>query len=156
MTLFQRTGLRGPTFPRQGAVVNLDEERLRIHELINLHGHLVDEGELERFDELFTDDVVYDVTALGGGRLVGLQAIADASRAMGDRNPLGHHVTNIVVTAITPGQARAVSKGLAVLPDGGTGSVVYRDELRAGPAGWRIAVRTVLPRKRPLSSSGST
>ncbi|HZE33074.1 MAG TPA: nuclear transport factor 2 family protein [Actinoallomurus sp.] len=50
-----------------------DADRTVITELISLHGHLVDEGELGRLDEVFTDDVVYDVTVLArrvplGGR----------------------------------------------------------------------------------------
>jgi ketosteroid isomerase-like protein len=36
------------------------EDRLALHELVALHGHLFDMGELDRLDELFTEDVVYD------------------------------------------------------------------------------------------------
>jgi len=38
------------------------EDRLAISDLIALHGHLFDEGELERIDELFAADVVYDTS----------------------------------------------------------------------------------------------
>lgn len=41
------------------------EERLAIYELIALHGHLMDAGAFDRLDELFTDDFVYDLDALG-------------------------------------------------------------------------------------------
>jgi hypothetical protein len=140
--------------PREGGVVTYHGERLLIHELINLRGHLVDEGNFDRLAELFTEDVVYDVTALGGGRLLGPAAVAEAARAMGEKNPLSHHVTNVVVTRLTGDRATAVSKGLAVLSDGGTGSVLYRDELIRTRQGWRIAIRTVLPRTRPLTCSG--
>ncbi|MGV4980847.1 nuclear transport factor 2 family protein [Streptomyces sp. NRAIS4] len=34
------------------------EDRLAITELISMHGHLVDDGQLDRLDELFTPDVV--------------------------------------------------------------------------------------------------
>ena len=38
------------------------EDRLAVSELIALHGHLVDDGELDRSDEVFTADVVYDLS----------------------------------------------------------------------------------------------
>lgn len=114
----------------------------------------MDEGDFERLGELFVDDVVYDVSAFGGGRLTGPRAVADAGRALGDRNPLAHHVTNIVVVELDGDRARVRSKGLAVMTGGGTGSVVYDDELRRTPGGWRIAVRRVLPRRSPLAPSG--
>jgi ketosteroid isomerase-like protein len=135
------------------ADMNDDSDRIRIHELINLHGHLMDEGDFERLGELFVDDVVYDVSAFGGQQLIGPRAVAEAGRALGDRNPLGHHVTNIVVLEIAGDRARACSKGLAVMSDGSAGSVVYQDELQRTDQGWRIAVRRVLPRKKPLHSS---
>ncbi|WP_329010123.1 nuclear transport factor 2 family protein [Micromonospora rifamycinica] len=34
------------------------EDRLAIHELVALHGHLMDSGEFGRMDELFCADVV--------------------------------------------------------------------------------------------------
>ncbi|WP_030443758.1 nuclear transport factor 2 family protein [Actinoplanes subtropicus] len=125
-------------------------DRLAIHELLGLHGHLMDAGEFDRLGELFTPDVVYDLSAYGAGELHGPEAIAAAGRALGDRNPVGHHVTNIVVREDADGTVRAVSKGIGVLTDGSTGSVVYADELRNTADGWRIARRTVTPRRTPL------
>jgi hypothetical protein len=123
-----------------------------IHELINLHGHLVDEGAFDRLLELFTDDVAHHVSAKGGGTLSGSEAIADAARALGDQNPLGHHVTNVVVS-IGDDVAATVSKGLGVMSDGSIGTVVYEDELRRASDGWRISRRRVLRRARPLEPS---
>jgi hypothetical protein len=98
-------------------VVSDDSDRIRIHELINLHGHLFDEGELARLGELLTDD-------------------------------------NVVVVKIDSDRAWLRSKGLAVMSNGSTGSVVHDDELRLTGQGWRIAIRRVLPRKAPLQRSG--
>jgi hypothetical protein len=136
--------------------VTTSDDRIRIHELINLHGHLMDEGQFDRLDELLTHDVVYDVSALAGGRLAGIGAIARAARSLGDANPLGHHVTNVVVLGIDGDRAWVRSKGLAVMSNGTAGSVVYDDELRRTDRGWRIAVRRVLPRSAPLQPSGET
>ncbi len=126
-------------------------DRLAIHELIALHGHLIDDGAFDRLDEIFTSAVAYDVTALGGGILCGPAAIRDAGLALGDNNPVGHHTTNVIVTEGTDQQARARSKGIGVLANGTVGTVVYEDELIRTPAGWRISRRKVLPRKRPLT-----
>ena len=48
------------------------EDRTAIHELLALHGHLMDGGELDRLSELFTDEVVYDLSPLGGSILQGV------------------------------------------------------------------------------------
>ncbi|MFF7154242.1 nuclear transport factor 2 family protein [Streptomyces sp. NPDC008139] len=55
------------------------EDRIAVTELIHLHGHLFDGGELDRLDELFTADVVYDVCDYGGGALVGVAAVREAA-----------------------------------------------------------------------------
>lgn len=132
----------------------VSDDRLLIHELINLHGHLFDEGEFDRLGELFTEDVVYDVSALGGGNLIGPAAVADAGRALADANPVSHHVTNVVVVSLDADSATAVSKGLGVMTDGSVGAVTYQDQLVRTPAGWRIALRRALPRRRPLHPGG--
>jgi 3-phenylpropionate/cinnamic acid dioxygenase small subunit len=127
------------------------EDRLAIHELIALHGHLFDEGAFDRLGELFTDDVAYDVEALGGGVLRGVDEIRAAAETLGDRNPLGHHVTNVLVVELGDDSARVRSKGLGVGVDGSTSTVVYEDVVRRTPAGWRLASRQVKPRRKPLT-----
>ena len=127
------------------------EDRLAIHELIGLHGHLFDNGDFDRLGELFAPDVVYDLREYGGTELRGIEAIAEAARALGEANPLGHHVTNIVVDGVDGEVVRVVSKGIGVRADGSCGSLVYRDEVRKAQDGWRIARRTISPRRTPLS-----
>jgi 3-phenylpropionate/cinnamic acid dioxygenase small subunit len=126
------------------------DDRIAIHELIALHGHVIDAGEFDRLDELFTDDFVYDVEALGVGLLEGVDAFTEASRALGDDNPLGHHVTNVVVVADEDDVATVRSKGIGILADGTSSTVVYEDVVQRTGVGWRIAYRTVIPRRRPL------
>lgn len=128
-------------------------DRIRIHEVISAHGHLVDEGQLDRLTEVFTAEVRYDVTAIGGGVLEGCEAVAAAGRALGDGNPLAHHVTNVVVTSLDADTATARSKGLGVMADGTVGSVLYEDHLSRTEDGWRISERRVLPRRHPLQPS---
>ncbi|MFJ6434127.1 nuclear transport factor 2 family protein [Streptomyces sp. NPDC091416] len=128
------------------------EDRLAVMELIALHGHLVDDGELHRLEELFTDDIVYDVTDLGHGSLIGVDAFRDAAIAMGARNPVGHHVTNIVLTDLGDGRVGARSKGIGINADGTSGSVTYEDLVVRAERGWRISYRKVIARRTPLGA----
>jgi hypothetical protein len=126
------------------------EDRLAIHELINLHGHVFDNALWHRMADVFTLDVVYDVEAFGVGCLIGLDAIKTAALTLGEGNPLAHHVTNIVVSENAAGQVTVLSKGLGLQQDGRLGSVTYDDVVRREPDGWRIAQRRVIPRRTPL------
>jgi 3-phenylpropionate/cinnamic acid dioxygenase small subunit len=130
------------------------DDRVAIAELLARHGHLFDDGELDRLDLLFTASVSYDVTAFGGGVLHGIEAIRSATLGVGDRNPVGHHVTNVVVTEQPDGSVRARSKGIGVYADGTVGSVTYEDTIVRTGEGWRVAARTVVPRRTPLSGAG--
>jgi 3-phenylpropionate/cinnamic acid dioxygenase small subunit len=126
------------------------EDRLAITDVINLHGHLTDRGDFDGLTALFTDDVSYDVSAVGGGVMVGLVEARKAALALGDANPLAHHVTNVVVEEAGADTARALSKYLGVRSDGSVGSGTYEDELRRTADGWRITARVVRPRRKPL------
>jgi 3-phenylpropionate/cinnamic acid dioxygenase small subunit len=119
------------------------EDRAAISDLIALHGHYVDAGQHDRLSELLAEDVTYDTTALGGNVIVGLARLRDAAIAMGDRNPVGHHVTNIVVTEVDGDRASAISKGIGIMADGSCGSVTYHDTLIRNGHAWRITHRRV-------------
>nr|WP_223243461.1 nuclear transport factor 2 family protein [Streptomyces sp. CBMA123] len=125
-------------------------DRLAITELVSLHGHLVDDGSLDRLAEVFTSDVVYDLTDFGQGPLNGVAAVREAAWALGAANPLAHHVTNVVVTASPDGRVRVRSKGLGIRADGSCGSVSYDDTVVRTAEGWRISHRTVSARRAPL------
>jgi hypothetical protein len=131
------------------------DDRAAIVELISLHGHLFDDGDLDRLDILFTPSVVYDVSELGGGALHGIDAIREAALGLGQGNPVGHHVTNVVVTAHDDGTVGVRSKGIGVNADGSVGTVTYDDTVVGTDAGWRISHRRVLPRRVPLNGRRS-
>jgi hypothetical protein len=126
------------------------EDRVAIADLVHQFGHLVDAGELDRLGELFTSDVTYDLVDLGYGTLTGVDAIRDAGLAAGDANPVGHHVTNLVLTEQADGQVLARSKGIAITADGSCGSVVYDDLIVSDGASWRIRHRKIVARRAPL------
>jgi ketosteroid isomerase-like protein len=121
------------------------EDRSAITDLIAMHGHYVDTGQLDRLGEILADDVTYDTTDLGGNVMVGREALRRAAIALGDRNPVGHHVTNTVVTAVDGDRASAISKFIAVMADGSCGSGTYDDILARTAQGWRITHRRIRP-----------
>lgn len=127
-----------------------EQDRIDITDLINLHGHFTDAGELDRAGELFTPDVTYDLEDFGAGSLHGTAALREAALALGDANPVGHHVTNIVITQIDERSARVRSKGIGINADGTAGSVVYEDIVTRHPDGWKIGYRRVTARRAAL------
>ncbi|WP_327289257.1 nuclear transport factor 2 family protein [Streptomyces sp. NBC_01198] len=128
------------------------EDRTAVTDLISMHGHLVDSGRFDRMGELFTADVTYDISDFGQPPLHGLAATRDAALALGERNPLGHHVTNIVLTELADGRVRALSKGIGVTTAGASGTVTYDDTVARTPDDWRITHRKVLAHHSPLGA----
>jgi hypothetical protein len=128
------------------------EDRVAITDLLAMHGHLVDGGHLDRLGEVFTADVVYDVSPMGAAPIHGVEALRAASEALGAGNAVGHHITNVVLTPAADGSVEALSKGLGVYADGACGSVTYEDLAVRTAAGWRITRRVVTPRRAPLGA----
>jgi len=124
------------------------DDRAAISELISLHGHLMDDGELYRLEELFTTDVTYDLEDFGLGLLHGVPAIRDAALVLD--NLTGHHVTNLILTEIEDDMVRARSKGIGIKADSTSGSVIYEDMVRRAGKGWRISYRKVIARRAAL------
>jgi ketosteroid isomerase-like protein len=127
-----------------------EDDRRTITDLISLHGHLVDAGELDQAGELFTPDVTYDLGDFGFGSVRGRAALRAAALSLGDANPVGHHVTNIVITGIDDYSARVQSKGIGIKANGVTASVVYDDIVTRQPDGWKISYRKVTARRAAL------
>lgn len=123
------------------------DDRLAIHELIALHGHLADDRRDGDLGLLLTENAEYDVTEYGLGIVTGLPALRALFEARPGAQPVGHHVTNVIVTEAADGTVGVRSKGLAVMPDGAAGSVVYEDVVTKTEAGWRIARRKIVARR---------
>ncbi len=121
-------------------------DRLAIHEVLALYGHLVDERQWDALGRVFTTDVLYDATDFAMPVTRGLRELvaewtSDAGMA---RHPLAHHATNIVVTEEPDGTVRVLSKGIGVGAGGRVGSVTYRDVAVPTAEGWRLAERVVV------------
>jgi hypothetical protein len=122
------------------------DDRLSIHELVSLHGHLADDRRPDQLHRLLTMDATYDVTAYGFGVVEGLDALTALFSERPGLQPIGHHVTNVVVTEHDDDDRAGVrSKGLSVMADGTAGTVVYDDIVVRADGGWRIAHRIVTP-----------
>ena len=124
------------------------DDIVAIQQLIGLYGHVIDERQWDRVGELFTDDVIYDVTDIGRGVWTGA-AVVRHHWETGDKHPLAHHATNIVVTDETSDSLQAMSKGIGVGNGGRVGSVTYRYTFRRTVTGWRISHMTAVLRRPP-------
>ncbi len=112
-----------------------------IHELLALYGHLIDDREFWRLNEIFTVDAEFDLRLYGGTSYSGLDAIIKMMQES-DEHPLAHHTSNIVIS-IDSEIVSVKSKGIGVGYKGRVGSVVYRDVLINTDSGWRIQQRSV-------------
>lgn len=120
------------------------DDHLAINTLINLYGHIIDERQWSRMEELFTEDVVFDLSDFNGQVLNGLDTLRETFRAL-DGHPLAHHATNIVIEEVG-GEVTGLSKGIGMSRDH-IGSTIYRDRLAQNPQGWRIARRVATKRR---------
>ena len=116
-------------------------DRLAIHELLGLYGHVIDERRWDDLDLVFVDDVEYDASDFGQGIIYGLPALRALWAGDESIHPLAHHATNIVVSEDPDGTVRVHSKGLGVGPKGRVGSAVYHDVVVRTDLGWRLAYR---------------
>lgn len=131
------------------------DDRLEIHEVIALHGHLCDAGAFHRFGEVFAPDLEVDATDVGLAPLPAgdpsrprLDTYIAAAQRHGRDRTLAMHVTNIIVRGDGDG-ARAWSKGITVNDDGTAASFTYEDQLVRTSHGWRISHRRVSARREP-------
>ena len=129
------------------------EDRWAISEILSLHGHLFDGGHLDRLEEIFTPDVVYDLSDAGIGTFEGIEAIRRGALQLGAGNPVAHHVTNVVISGEGDGLVTALSKGLMLMADGTLASVTHLDTLRRHDGGWRISRRVILAQRTPLGGA---
>lgn len=115
-----------------------------IQQLYALYGHVMDDCDWARLGDVFTEDCVFDATALGVPAMAGLGGIV-AAHVSSRQTPLAHHVTNVLVDSVDGDRARVRAKALGIYSRGRAFSGVYEDELVRTAAGWRIANRVNRP-----------
>jgi len=116
-------------------------DRLEIHELLALYGHLIDDRRWDDLDQVFTSDAVYDATDFGQPITHSLAELLGYWTTNLRIHPLAHHATNIVVTEDADGTVRVRSKGIGVGHRGRVGSATYDDIVVRTDAGWRMSYR---------------
>lgn len=126
------------------------EDRLDVAETIARSGHVIDRGELDRLDTVFTPDTTYDMSAVGLPVMTGVDALRAGALRLGVHNPVAHHVTDVVILSSTADEAVVASKGLMLTVEGTLRSVTHRDVVRRTADGWRIASRSITPQTVPL------
>lgn len=126
---------------------------LEIQNLLGRYGHLIDAEDWDAFAGLFTDDAVFDYTAVRAPRVLhGTAEILDYFRTA--NHPSAHHVTNIVMEETTVGDVPAVRvHSKFIVPFTRPGHVPtrwyggdYHDVVVKTPAGWRFAEKVCTPR----------
>lgn len=132
--------------PIEEALMLSIEDKLAIHDLISLYGHIVDNREFSRTHELFTDDAVYDISDFNAGVHIGWPAVARLWRDLEGQHPIAHHATNVLVSQDDDGTVRVLSKAIGILGDLSAGSAIYKDIVVKTPAGWRMSHRVAIPR----------
>ncbi|MFT3864971.1 MAG: nuclear transport factor 2 family protein [Solirubrobacterales bacterium] len=113
---------------------------VEIQMLLGLYGHILDDRDWDALPRVFTEDIVFDAGDSGLGVMRGIAAIVERWREPFDGHPLGHYMTNVVISEDEDGTVRARSKHLGVRP-GTITLMTYDDVLRRTPDGWRLAER---------------
>jgi SnoaL-like domain len=163
-TIFLMSRRDNEGFPKPRDIENLSEgerimsllnaeDRCAIAETLSLHGHLFDGGQLDRLGEIFAPEVVYDLTDLGFGTFEGIEAIRRGALQLGERNPIAHHLTNVVITNEERGELTVKSKGLVIRADGTFGSVNHLDTLIRHDGQWRISRRIITAQRAPMNGN---
>jgi 3-phenylpropionate/cinnamic acid dioxygenase small subunit len=134
--------------------VSLDvADRLAIHELLALYGHLIDEQRWNELDQVFADDLIFDASDFGTEITYSRADLVTHWARSDTPHPLAHHATNLLVAEDADGTVRVHSKGIGVGDAGRVGSVTYDDVVVRTPVGWRIASRRAVLR-RPRERAG--
>lgn len=123
-------------------------EIVSIHQLYALYGYVMDDRDWPRLREVFTEDAVFDASALGVPVMEGLAGIEEISSTT-SQAPLAHHVTNVFVESIDAGRATVRAKAIGIYSKGRAFSGDYADTLVKTDEGWRISRRVNRPMETP-------
>jgi hypothetical protein len=124
--------------------------REAVRHTIGAYTYFADHGRFDDVVELFSSDGVLEVHGIGGARAEGRDAIraffggvgADVKTTM-PPGRMQHHVASIVITDVTPDEARASSYFTVFTGAGVDHWGRYRDRLVPAGDTWLFAHRTV-------------
>ena len=118
---------------------------VQLRRLVDLYGYLIDERKFSRIGEVFTQDVVYDVSDFGHGVLRGIDEVVGMWQEAS--HPLAHLAAAMLAEERADGTADLIVKGIGVGQKGRVGSVTYYDHAVRGAGGWRLAARRAVLRR---------
>lgn len=124
------------------------DDTIALQQLCVHYGWLVDERRWDELEQVFTADVVIDVSAFGQPTMMGIEAVR--AQYAGAAHPVAHHVTDTI--AWQDGETTRVrSKVISLLAGGLSGSGTYDDTAVKVDGQWRITRRVIgLRRERDL------
>ncbi|HBY45241.1 MAG TPA: nuclear transport factor 2 family protein [Thermomicrobiales bacterium] len=121
------------------------DDILQIHALLADYGHIVDDHDWGRVDEVFAEDFIFDRSAYG---IPDLHGAADIIRTFLGRNMYAHFTGNTTLTEAIDGVVNAHSKFIAFPNDGPPMTGDYYDTIVLTQAGWRLQRRRAETRQR--------
>lgn len=118
---------------------------LQIHALLADYGHIVDDHDWDRANEVFADDFVFDNSAFG---IPDLHGIEDIVRTFLGRNMYAHFTGNITLSEVSDGTVAAHSKFIAFPNEAPPVTGDYYDTIVRTADGWRLQRRRAEVRQR--------
>lgn len=119
-------------------------DHIEIREVLADYGHVVDDHDWDRAEDVFMPDVVFESN---NGEMV-LNGISDIVATFRGRNMYAHVTTNTTLRENSDGTVSAHSKFLGFPNEGPPVTGDYRDQLVRTAAGWRLAHRSAEIRQR--------
>jgi hypothetical protein len=119
------------------------DDLVAIHSAIATYGHVMDAKAWNRFDEVFSDHAVLDLSGYGMWIAEGLEEITEKFPTLD--HPRGHLTTNTVIEGRADGTATARSKYMAVHDEHTLSLGVYVDTAARTDRGWRLTRRALHP-----------
>lgn len=120
------------------------EDHIEIREVLADYGHVVDDHDWARAEDVFTPDVVFESN---GGETV-LNGISDIVATFKGRNMYAHVTTGTTLRRHDDGTVSAHSKFIGFPNEGQPVTGDYRDQLVRTRVGWRIKHRSAEVRQR--------
>ncbi len=121
------------------------EDILAIHDLLARYGHVVDDADWSALSDVFADEAVFDLEAVGRGSAHGTEELRACFARLD--HPLAHHTTNVTIEPTGhSGRGCAVSTSWSPTT-ARTRTGEYHDEVVHTAQGWRLQRRTVVPRR---------
>ena len=119
-------------------------DHIEIREVLADYGHIVDDHDWDRAEDVFMPDVVFE----SHNGEMDLNGISDIVATFKGRNMYAHVTTNTTLRENNDGTVSAHSKFLGFPNEGPPVTGDYRDQLVRTPAGWRLAHRRAEIRQR--------